>query len=191
MPVSPRVQRPLAIKAFPKARRPPCGPPVSPMPRRLAVTIAKTATWPRSPQPPAYARAYNLTPSTRNMHRRFGRRAKSWSANVLAGTDVPSRNIQGEDSVNIDNIQFRYCRAWGGRRTHPAHSSRGDHRLCHGAVFLRLRDRRRLRALDSLDHGGGRSRNVDERSAETVSERCHRNYREGRGRTHRESRRLD
>jgi NAD(P)-dependent dehydrogenase (short-subunit alcohol dehydrogenase family) len=44
-----------------------------PMPRRLAVTIAKTATWPRSPQPPAYARAYNPTRSIRNMHRRFGR----------------------------------------------------------------------------------------------------------------------
>src|ERR1700727_3519130 len=88
MPVSRKVRRPLAIKAFRKARRPLCGPRVSPMPGRLALAIAKTVTWPRSSQPPACAEACELTPSIRNAHKHCGKKAKRWSANGLTRTEA-------------------------------------------------------------------------------------------------------
>src|ERR1700727_657998 len=87
MPVSRKVRRPLAIKAFRKARRPLCGPRVSPMPGRLALAIAKTVTWPRSSRPPACAEACELTPSIRNAHKPCGGKAKRWSANALTRTE--------------------------------------------------------------------------------------------------------
>src|ERR1700734_649134 len=87
MPVSPKAQRPLSIKAFRKARRPPCGPLASPMARRLALAIAKTVTWPRSSQLPACAPVCELTPSIRNAHEHCGRKAKRWLANVLTRTE--------------------------------------------------------------------------------------------------------
>src|ERR1700735_3515336 len=57
------------------------------MPRRLALAIAKTVTWPRSSQLPACAQVCGLTPSIRNAHEHCGRKAKRWLANVLTRTE--------------------------------------------------------------------------------------------------------
>ena len=74
----------FSYKSIPARRqRHPSGLPASRTPQRLAVAIAKTVTWPKSPQTLPYARAYSPTPSIQSTHRRCGARAKRWSVSAL------------------------------------------------------------------------------------------------------------
>ena len=79
-PASPRALRPSATRVFRKAQQPRCGRASSPTPRPSEVAIARIAMLPRSLQFPACVQAYSLTRSIPNAHRRFGGRAKRWSA---------------------------------------------------------------------------------------------------------------
>src|SRR5580704_19251577 len=97
MPASPKVQRPLTIKAFPRVQQHPSGRVASPMLRLSVAATAKTVTSPRSSQPLACARVCDLTPSIRNAHEHCGRRAKRWSTNVLTKTEPRRRGTQGDD----------------------------------------------------------------------------------------------